>query len=32
MKSLLPGLLNAIGGKYAVQSLIIAAEALKEVK
>jgi 4-hydroxythreonine-4-phosphate dehydrogenase len=27
-----PGLLNAIGGKYAVQSLIIAAEALKEGK
>jgi 4-hydroxythreonine-4-phosphate dehydrogenase len=27
-----PGLLNAIGGKYAVQSLIIAAEALKDGK
>ena len=27
-----PGLLNAIGGKYAVQSLIIAAEALQQGK
>lgn len=27
-----PGLLNAVGGKYAVQSLVIAAEALKQGK